>query len=315
MTQVQETTQGRSLATGGGFVAILLWSMTVALVRSLSEQLGAVTAAAAVHSISGVLALASLAWRAEKRRQIRQLPRTYLIGCGMLFVCYLLLLFLAIGLAQNRQQALEVGLLNYLWPTLTLLLTVLLLGKTAHLTLLPGTILALAGVFLVLTHGESVSWQSFSANLEGNPIAYSLGFTAAVAWGLYSALTRKWAGGQRTGAVMLFLPVTAVALLLICPFVDEPRAWSVRSCVEVTLLGLATFFAYSLWDTAMRVGNVVVVASTSYLTPFFSTVVSCLYLAVSPKPRMWIGCGMLIVGSLISWYSISEAQQPAQRAN
>jgi len=38
-----------------GFVAIILWSMTVVLVCSLSEQLDPLTAAAAVHSVSGAM--------------------------------------------------------------------------------------------------------------------------------------------------------------------------------------------------------------------------------------------------------------------
>ncbi|MHC4401180.1 MAG: hypothetical protein ACYTG0_16015 [Planctomycetota bacterium] len=37
--------------TMGGFVAIVLWSTTVAFARSLSEQLGALTAAAAVYCV------------------------------------------------------------------------------------------------------------------------------------------------------------------------------------------------------------------------------------------------------------------------
>ena len=304
-----ENTPRSGLATAGGFVAILLWSTTVALARSLAEQLGAVTAAAAVFTVSAVPALAGLAWRGNKRRQIGCLPRAYLIGCGLLFVGYMILLFLAIGVAENREQVLEVGLVNYLWPTLTLVLTVVLLGNTARLLLLPGTLLALGGVFLVLTQEHHVSWQSFSANLASNLLAYLLAAAAAVSWALYSVLTRKWAGGRGAGGVALFLPATAGALLLIGLFVDEPRAWSVRSCIEAAVLGLATFLAYGLWDSAMRAGHVVLVATSSYLTPFLSTAASCLYLGIAPAPSLWVGCGILIAGSVLSWYAVSEAQE------
>ena len=46
------------------------------------------------------------------------------------------------------------------------------------------------------------------------------------------------------------------------------------------------------------------VASCSYLTPFFSTVVTCLYLRVQPGPTLWMGCGLIIAGSFLSWRSI-----------
>ena len=266
------------LGTAGGFMSILLWSTTVAFARSLSEQVGPVTAAAAVYSVSGIAAIFSLLPSRRKRRHILQLPRQYLVGCGSLFVIYMLVLFLAIGWAENRQQVLEVGLVNYLWPALTLVLSLVLLGKKASWLLLPGTVLALAGVFLVVTHGAAVSWRSFGLNLSNNPGAYGLALTAAVSWAMYSNLTRKWAGGQTEGAVVVFLPVTAAVLLLICCFLDEPRQWNHRSLAEVLFLGLATYGAYTLWDNAMRKGDVVMIAAASYLTPLLSTVVSCLYL-------------------------------------
>jgi drug/metabolite transporter (DMT)-like permease len=304
--RVEKTGRMRTFATAGGFGAILLWSTTIAVARSLSEQLGPVTAAAAVYSVAGTLSLARLAGSGTKRRQIRHLPSNYLIGCGALFVAYMLFLYLSIGLAADRQQVLEIGLLNYLWPALTLLLSVAILRKTATLLLFPGTVLAILGVILVLTQGADVSWRSFVHHVETNPAAYSLGLAAAAAWALYSVLACKWAGGSTTGGVDLFLPVTAIVLLLIGIGVHEPRAWSARSIAEAVFLGMATYAAYGLWDAAMRTGNLVLVAAGSYMTPLFSTIVSCIYLAIVPGPGLWLGCGMLVAGSLLSWYSVSD---------
>ena len=296
------------IATVGGFGAILLWSTTVAVARSLSEQVGPMTAAAAVYCIGGVAALVSLVMSGKQRRQqILQLPRTYLIGCGTLFAGYMLLLFLAIGRAQDRQQVLEVGLLNYLWPALTLVLSLGLLKHRASWVLFPGTLLALAGVFWVVTPGATISWQSLCRNLTGNPAAYSLALAAAVSWALYSNLTRRWIGGRKEGAVVVFIPITAIILLAICCFIDESRVWSSRSFSEVLFLGVATYVAYALWDNGMRRGNIVMIAAASYLTPFLSTVVSCLYLAVVPDTRLWVGCCVLILGSVLSWQSVSNA--------
>jgi drug/metabolite transporter (DMT)-like permease len=61
------------------------------------------------------------------------------------------------------------------------------------------------------------------------------------------------------------------------------------------------------WDIAMREGDLVLVASCSYLTPFFSTVVSCIYLRVWPGPSLWLGCLLIIAGSFLSWRSIRPA--------
>ncbi len=293
------------LATCGGFAAIVLWSTTVAFARSLSEQLGPVTGAAAVYGVSAVPAVASLLRARQRRRGIVGLPARYLVGCGLLFVGYMLLLFLAVGWAEGHQQVLEVGLVNYLWPALTLLFSLVLLGKRASWGLFPGTLLALAGVFLVVTDGSAVSWQSLVRNLASNPGAYSVAMAAAVSWAMYSNLTRRWAGGRKEGAVAVFLPTTAIVLWLICCFVDEPRQWSERAVAESLFLGVATYAAYVLWDHAMRRGQVVAVAAASYLTPLLSTIVSCLYLATVPGWQLWVGCAVLVLGSVVSWRSVS----------
>jgi drug/metabolite transporter (DMT)-like permease len=289
-----------------GIAAILLWSATVALARSISERVGPLTAGAAVYLGGSALLAGDLLVRRRSLTALRQLPGRYLFGCGTLFVLYTLTLFLGLGLAASRRQAIEVALLNYLWPALTILFSLCLLGKRATLGLIPGTLLALAGVFLVLTQGAEVSWHSFSANVLSNPAAYALGAIAAVTWGLYSNLTRRWGSSDGEGAVLLFTLGTGTTFLLMGWLYPEAGAWGARVVAEVACLALATAAAYVFWDIAMREGDVVLVASCSYLTPFFSTVVSCLYLGVWPTFSLWLGCLLIIAGSFLSWCSIRE---------
>lgn len=312
---------GRRGGTLCGFGAILIWSTTVALARSLSEQVGPLTAAAAVYGVSGALALGRLALVGGAWRESCGLPRRYLLGCGGLFVLYMLVFYLAVGLAESRLQVLEVALLNYLWPTLTILFALPLLGHRGSWLLLPGSALALSGIVLVLTQGAEVSWRSFAGNLAGNPAAYGLGALAGVSWALYSTLTRRWAGGEHAGGADLFLPASGVVLGLLAWSVDEPRAWGHHALGEAGLLGIATYLAYGLWDRAMRTGQVVLVATGSYLTPLLSTLVSCLYLAVAPAPSLWAGSGLLVAGAVLSWWSVAEGpmgpglrRRPADRA-
>ena len=96
--------------TISGLAAILLWSSTVALARSISEQLGPITGAACVYGVGGLLSMGRLLWRGSLGERVRGLSSRYLLGCGALFLAYTLLLFLAVGLATDRTQVLEVGL-------------------------------------------------------------------------------------------------------------------------------------------------------------------------------------------------------------
>jgi drug/metabolite transporter (DMT)-like permease len=293
-----------------GIAAILLWSATIALARSISERIGPATAGAAVYLTGGVFLVGDLLARGRSFGALRRLSRRYVLGCGTLFVLYTVGLFLGLGLAADRRQSIEVGLLNYLWPALTILFSLGLLGRRAGVGLIPGTLLALGGVFLVLTQGAAISWDSFARNLLSNPLAYGLGAFAAVTWALYSNLTRRWGSSDSTGAVLLFTLSTGVAFLLLRALRPEAGVWGIRVAAEVAVLALATATAYVFWDVAMREGDVVLVASCSYLTPFLSTVVSCLYLGVWPGLTLWLGCLLIIAGSILSWWSVRPPGPP-----
>jgi len=290
-----------------GLSAILLWSATVAVARSISERIGPATAGASVYLAAGAFLGGDLLLKERSFKSLRKLPRKYVVGCGTLFVLYTLTLFLALGLAANRRQTIEVGLLNYLWPALTILFSLVILGQRASLGLIPGTLVALSGVVLVLTQDTSASWGSFSMNVLSNPVAYGLGGLAAITWGLYSNLTRRWGEPDSSGAVLLFTVTTGVAFWVVRLLRPEDGTWGVRVVAEVAFLALATALAYVFWDIAMREGDMVLVASCSYLTPFFSTAVSCIYLSVWPGLSVWLGCALIIAGSFLSWRSIRPA--------
>jgi drug/metabolite transporter (DMT)-like permease len=182
----------------------------------------------------------------------------------------------------------------------------MVLKKRASRWLVPGTALALTGVFLVMTQGGSVSWNSLTKHLQTNPVAYALALAAAISWALYSNLTRRWSGPETDGAVELFIPATGLVLLALRLLTTEPTHWSLRAVGEASGLAVVTTLAYFLWDVAMRKGNLLLVVACSYFTPMLSTLVSCLYLRVSPSPKLWIGCLLLVSGSLMTWRSVSN---------
>jgi drug/metabolite transporter (DMT)-like permease len=158
-----------------------------------------------------------------------------------------------------------------------------------------------------MTQGESISWTSFTSNIAAHPVPYVFATTAAISWASYNNLTTRWAGGLKEGGVILFLPAAAVVLGLTCLLFDEPRDWTRRALLEALYLGAVMYAGYAMWDNAMRRGNVTITTSVSYLTPLLSTIMSCLYLAVLPGAQLWVGCGLLIVGSFLSWRSITAA--------
>ena len=115
-----------------GLVAIVLWSSSVAFIRTLAEQMGPFSTVAFSYLFAGAVTLAVTAYSKGGLPRLWSQPPKYLWGCGALFVIYTACFCLSVGLAVDRAQVLEVGLVNYLWPSLTLLLALPIQGHRAR---------------------------------------------------------------------------------------------------------------------------------------------------------------------------------------
>jgi drug/metabolite transporter (DMT)-like permease len=128
-------------------------------------------------------------------------------------------------------------------------------------------------------------------------------------------LSNRWAATAETGAVPVFLLSTGLVVLALRFPLGERSVWSARALAETLYMAVGpSLLAYAFWDRAMRRGHLVLVASLSYLTPVLSTAASCLYLAVEPRRTLWIACGLVVGGALLSKISIRDAAPPAPDA-
>ncbi len=297
-------------ATVLGVVALVFWSTTVAFARSLSQAIGPVTVGAVIFTTSGLVGCVWLLVTGRLKETMR-LPGAYLFGCGALFVFYMLALYLAVGLAATAQQVLEVGIINYLWPGLTLAFAIPILHRKARLTLWPGIAIAFAGVVLAAGGGQGPSSGSlvrgFLDNARANAVPYVLALGAAVSWALYSNLSRRLAGDAKGGAVPLFLLASGITFLFLRLFFREETGWTARAFGELAYMALLpTLLAYAFWEHACRRGNITLVATLSYATPLLSTGISCIYLGVAAGPRLWAGCGLVVAGAVVCRLSARE---------
>lgn len=285
--------------TLAGIVAILLWSTTVALSRELAEALGTLTAAAAIYLVAGLLACAYAGLSPTGLRGILRLPRAYLLGCGVLFVVYIATFYLAIGAAHDRRQVITAGLINYLWPALSLVFSIPLLHKRANPWLIPGIVLALAGIWLAAGSTEGVSLHSIAGQGSALP-SYAYALVAAICWAAYSNLARRWGGDAAAGGVPLFLLASGVVLLLVRLPVQEASAWSAHALVLLLITATSpAMLAYLLWDASMRKGDMILVAALSNATPLLSSLISMVILGVTPGLLFWVAVLLVMLGALV----------------
>ncbi|CAI0982500.1 aromatic amino acid DMT transporter YddG [Serratia entomophila] len=285
----------RNRATLFGLLAILLWSSVVGLIRSVSEGLGPIGGAAMIYSVSAAFLLLALGLP-----KLRRFPRPYLIVGSLLFVSYEICLSLSLGYASSRLQAIEVGMINYLWPCFTVLMALAFNGQKAKWWLLPGLLLSLFGIGWIMSGEGGWSPAQMLANVHSNPLSYGLAFSGAVIWALYCNLTKKIAQGSN--GVVLFITLTALALWLKYAFSTE-SGMQFTPGVTLTLLcaGVAMGAGYAAWNVGILHGDMTLLATVSYFTPVLSAVFAAAVLHTALTLNFWQGVVMVTLGSLICW--------------
>lgn len=281
-----------------GLLAIATWSTTLAVSRSLTEDLGRYTTAMLIYLIGGACACALLTARPGAWRAMLGLSRRYLLVCGALFVVYVILLYAAVGAAPSRAHAAVAGLINYLWPAFTLLFSVPLLGKRARWTLWPGLALAVLGIAVACAE-DALDGVGSPAGASSPALSYACAGAAAICWGLYSNLSRRW-GGTGPGAVPLFLLACGLALIPFWLGWPEPARWSPRAAFELAFMALLNVaLAYWCWDRAVRAGNLVFLAALSFFIPIASTLITTLYLDIHAGWQLWAGACLVTAGAVV----------------
>lgn len=295
-------------ATLIGLIAILLWSSLVGLIRGVSESLGATGGAAMIYTVAAVFLLFSVG-----RTRISQFPKRYLFWGSLLFVTYELCLALSIGYAHSSRQAIEVAMVNYLWPAFVMVAAILFNHQRSNWLILPGFMLAVTGICWVLGGDEGLHLPSMQVNVQDNPLSYGLAFTGALIWAAYCTVTARISEGNN--GITLFFALTAVALWAkFLLFGGEPMHFNLTALVYLLLAAAAMGFGYAAWNVGILYGNMTVLAGASYFIPVLSAALAALVLQTSLSLAFWQGAAMVCSGSILCWLATRSRGNSAAEA-
>lgn len=292
-------------ATLIGLIAVLLWSSIVGLIRSVSESLGATGGAAMMYSVASVFLLFSIGFP-----KIREFPKRYLIWGSLLFVSYELCLALSIGYANTNRQAIEVGMVNYLWPALTMVCAIFFNHQKSNLLVIPGFIIAILGICWVLGGDQGLDIGSMWANIQDNPLSYGLAFIGSLIWAAYCTVTARIANGKN--GVTLFFMLTAVVLWMKYLLIGgQPMVFDLHAIIYLVLAAAAMGFGYAAWNVGILHGNVTILAGASYFIPVFSAALAAVVLHTPLSISFWQGAAMVCVGSILCWMATRQKPNKA----
>lgn len=287
-------------ATLIGLIAVLLWSSIVGLIRSVSESLGATGGAAMMYSVASVFLLLSIGFP-----KLSEFPRRYLIGGSLLFVSYELCLALSIGYSNTNRQAIEVGMVNYLWPALTMVAAILFNNQKSNWLVIPGFVIAILGICWVLGGEQGLDLVSMLENIKDNPLSYGLAFIGALIWATYCTVTARIANGKN--GVTLFFMLTALVLWVKYLIIGgAPMVFDFHAVIYLVLAAAAMGFGYAAWNVGILHGNVTILAGASYFIPVFSAALAAIVLQTPLSMSFWQGAAMVCIGSILCWLATRQ---------
>ena len=285
-------------ATAIGLCAVVLWSMMFGFVRLTTQSFGPALGSALIYSCAAVLTYVGY-----RPTPLRRLPLKFVLFSGGLFVFYESAITISIGLAATSEQTLELSLVNYLWPTMLVLLSAFDSGSRAFLVrALPGAAVATAGVVLAVGGNNNLDWGAVAADVASNPLPFALTFAGAAAWAVYSVYSSRFSQGCDATA---FFMVGVAAVLWTLFIVEGAPAPEVAPGFQAffALAGAAGCIAagYACWGHGMVKGDMGKMSIGSYAAPLLSVVASTVILGVGLTPLFWLGTDAVVAGSLINW--------------
>ena len=247
-----------SPATLAGCGALILWAF-LALLSRLAAGIPPLQLTAMGFAIGGAVSLLVVLVRGQAVA-LRQPPLAWMHGIGGLFG-YHALYFLAFALAP----AVEVNLINYLWPLLIVLLAAPIRRLPLGPARLAGVGLGFAGCAFLVGPGAAFPPEAIAGFLA------ALG--CAVVWAVYSVT----AGTPRlarvpTEAVAGFCLATATLAAALHLVFETTVAPDAGQWLAVLALGLGPVgAAFFLWDVGMKRGDPRLLGTLAYAVPVAST--------------------------------------------
>lgn len=294
-------------ATGLGLVAIALWSLLAAIATSL-RAIPPLQLVAMSFALASVAGFAWVAATGESLSALRRVPLGYwLLGIYGLFGYHAAYFF-----ALQNAPPVEANLINYFWPLLIVLFSVLLPpsrgGHPLRWWHVAGALLGFAGVAVIISGGAPAT------ALGSGPFKGYLGaVAAALIWSSYSVGSRIYADVPTVAVMGTSMATALLAALVSLSF--ETWVWPAGSAQWLALVlqgcgpvGVAFYF----WDRAMKRGHLRFVGIASYATPLLSTLVLVASGLAQASPRLWLAALLVTLGAMLGGAELWRKQSAQQ---
>lgn len=284
-------------------LAAACWGTGTVVSKQAVAELPPLSLLALQLAVSVAVLLVVVRLRGERLpggREGRLLGRLGLLNPGLAYALSL------IGLTQ-----ITASLSVLLWaaePILIIALAAMVLGERIGLAMLASTIVAIAGLLLVV----------FDPAASGSLFGVGMTLAGVVACAVYTVATRRWLlGSDSTFGVVLaqqgYALGFALVLLAAVALAGQavlPEALTAAGIASAVVSGLLYYaLAYSFYLTALRSVRASVAAASFYLIPVFGLAGGWL-VGERLQPLQWLGA--LVVVLAVAAITIRVARPPVE---
>jgi drug/metabolite transporter (DMT)-like permease len=223
----------------------------------------------------------------------KQALNSALMGLFNPFLYYLVLFE-----AYNRIPAQEGVSLNYIWPVILVIFSILFLKQ--HITLLSilAVIVSFAGTIMIAIHGNFTEFK-FS-----NTTGVILAIGSAFVWASFWIINMK---DPREAIVKMFINFAfgAVYILSWNVYKDNiilPPLQGLAGAIYIGVFEMGLTFV--LWLTALKLStHTARVSNLVFISPFISLILVSIIVGEKILPSTVIGLGIIVMGIVIQQYS------------
>lgn len=277
-----------------GIIAVFLWS-TVASAFKISLKYLNFLQLLFYSSIFSILILFSILIFQNKLSMLKYYSRRdyfYSIFLGFLNpFLYYIVLFKAYSLlpAQQAQP------LNYTWPIMLVLFSILLLKRKIKWMSIIALIISFVGVFIISTEGNFL----IKSNLEGIFLALS----SSIIWALFWIYNMK---DNRDVVTKLFLNfLFGFIFISIFMVISSKIIFSIYGIIGALYVGLFEMgITFIVWLKALELSkNVAKISNLIYFSPFISLIFIHLIVGEKILPQTILGLILIVGGIIMQRYS------------
>lgn len=269
--------------------AVICWGSVAPITKLL---LGDMANQTVLFLMTAVAAASLLLYNAargnmKKLRSLRPADYLRMSAMGVLgFFVYNAAYFFGL----TRLSAQDACVINYLWPLMTVIFSCIILRERFTIFKLSAAVLSLAGVVIVATKGD----LSGIAGIDFTGVLSCL--AAAVSYGLFSALNKKYDYDQET-AMFVYFTATAAVSGVWCLLSGASLRLTAFQAGGVLWMGVVvSAFGYLIWCLAVNRGDTAKISNLAYITPFLAMILSCLILKEPFDFHTLLGLLLIIAG-------------------